>query len=73
MALCLAESLVASRGFDPVDQMHRYLRWYRQGYLSSTGACFDIGATVGAALRRFERDGNRSPAKPMPPPGATGH
>ena len=58
MALCLAESLVASRGFDPVDQMRRYLRWYRQGYLSSTGACFDIGATVGAALRRFEHDGN---------------
>ncbi|BCV20218.1 ADP-ribosylglycohydrolase family protein [Moorella sp. Hama-1] len=55
MALCLAESLVERRGFDPVDQMERYLRWYREGYLSSTGHCFDIGNTVRAALERFER------------------
>ena len=54
MALCLAESLVDRQAFDPEDQMHRYLRWYREGYLSSTGTCFDIGGTVGAALRRFE-------------------
>ena len=58
MALCLAESLVSCEGFDPADQMCRYLRWYREGYLSSTGRCFDIGSTVSAALRRFERDGN---------------
>lgn len=55
MALCLAESLVERRDFDPVDQMERYLRWYREGYLSSTGYCFDIGSTVRAALERFER------------------
>lgn len=54
MALCLAESLVDRQAFDPEDQMHRYLRWYREGCLSSTGTCFDIGGTVGAALRRFE-------------------
>ena len=58
MALCLAESLVERGGFDPKDQMRRYLRWYRSGYLSSTGACFDIGGTVGAALRRFEATRN---------------
>lgn len=57
MALCLAESLVEVGAHDPADQMRRYLRWYREGYLSSTGACFDIGGTVGAALRRFERTG----------------
>lgn len=55
MALCLAESLVEQEGFDPADQMRRYLRWYREGYMSVTGICFDIGNTVGAALRRFER------------------
>ena len=27
MALCLAESLVETGGFDPRDQMQRYLRW----------------------------------------------
>jgi ADP-ribosyl-[dinitrogen reductase] hydrolase len=57
MALCLAESLVECRGFDPLDQMRRYVRWYRQGHLSSRGRCFDIGGTVSAALRRFEQTG----------------
>jgi ADP-ribosyl-[dinitrogen reductase] hydrolase len=59
MALCLAESLVERQAFDAEDQMLRYLRWYREGYLSSTGTCFDIGSTVSAALRRFE--GHRDP------------
>ena len=55
MALCLTESLIEQQGFDPVDQLERYLRWYREGHLSSTGACFDIGNTVRVALLRFER------------------
>ncbi len=55
MALCLAESLIEKNGFDPVDQLERYVRWYRQGHLSSTGKCFDIGGTVRSALSRFER------------------
>ena len=54
MALCLAESLIDKRGFDPVDQLTRYTRWFREGYLSSTGRCFDIGMTVLSALERFE-------------------
>jgi len=57
MALCLAESLIDRRGFDPADQMARYLQWYRQGYLSSTGECFDIGNTVRSALLSYERTG----------------
>ncbi len=57
MALCLAESLVACDGFDPRDQMERYVRWSRDGHLSSNGRCFDIGNTVGAALARFRRTG----------------
>jgi ADP-ribosyl-[dinitrogen reductase] hydrolase len=57
MALCLAESLVECHAFDPRDQMERYLRWYRQGHLSSNGRCFDIGITVREALARFERSG----------------
>ena len=54
MALCLAESLIERPGFDPTDQLKRYLQWYREGYLSSTDRCFDIGNTVRAALLRFE-------------------
>ena len=57
MALCLATSLLESGGFDPGDQIGRYVRWFREGYLSSTGECFDIGGTTSRALARFERTG----------------
>jgi ADP-ribosyl-[dinitrogen reductase] hydrolase len=55
MALCLAESLIKSHGFNPIDQLERYVRWYQTGYLSSNGVCFDIGNTTSAALHRFLR------------------
>ena len=55
MALCLAESLIEQNGFDPVDQLERYLRWFREGHLSSTGESFGIGRIVGSALWHFER------------------
>jgi ADP-ribosyl-[dinitrogen reductase] hydrolase len=58
MALCLADSLLARAGFDAVDQMARYVDWWRQGYRSATGECFDIGNTVRAALGRFEASGD---------------
>ena len=57
MALCLASSLVETGRFDPRDQMERYWRWYRNGYLSSTGYCFDIGNTTQAALYQFDQTG----------------
>lgn len=50
MALCLAESLTERRGFDPVDQLKRYVRWWKQGHFSVKGYCFDIGNQVRAAL-----------------------
>lgn len=53
-ALCLAESL-AEKGFDPVDQLERYLKWYRDGYMSVNDVCFDIGNTTREALHRFEK------------------
>jgi len=57
MALCLAESLIKQQGFNPHDQMVRYVNWWQWGYLSSTGECFDIGNTVRTALQRFEQSG----------------
>jgi len=57
MALCLAQSLIEKDGFDPVDQMERYVRWWREGHLSSTGRCFDIGNTIGEALAHFMKTG----------------
>jgi len=58
MALCLAESLINKGGFDANDQMGRYLNWWQWGYLSSTGECFDIGATVRQALMQYQQTGN---------------
>ncbi|QPB83408.1 ADP-ribosylglycohydrolase family protein [Pseudoalteromonas rubra] len=53
MALCLAHSLLRKKAFDPTDQMNRYCDWYRDGYMSSNGKCFDIGMTVSDALRKY--------------------
>jgi ADP-ribosylglycohydrolase len=50
MALCLAESLVECAGFDPLDQVERYQRWQRDAYLTSTGECVGITASVSKAL-----------------------
>ena len=57
MALCLAESLVECGGFDARDQMDRYVRWWKEGYLSSTGEFFDIGGTVRGALEQYQDTG----------------
>jgi len=55
MALCLAESLVTRRKFDPIHQLETYVRWWRDGHLSVKGRCFDIGNATRAALQRFTR------------------
>ena len=53
MALCLASSLVECSGFNAKDQMERYVRWWKEGYLAATGRCVDIGITVTVALSQF--------------------
>lgn len=58
MALCLATSLIDKQGFDAVDQMQRYCKWRDEGYLSSTGSCFDIGIATSKALSSFKKTGN---------------
>lgn len=57
MALCLAESLL-DKGFDLHDQIQRYVRWHHDGYMSSTGQCFDIGIATRKALENFQITGN---------------
>lgn len=57
MALCLAESLTICREFNARDQMDRYLLWWKEGYLSSNGRCFDIGNTVSRALEKYINTG----------------
>lgn len=58
MALCLGQSLLHRRGWDATDCASRFVDWRDKGYMSPTGTCFDIGMTVGAALSRFEKDGD---------------
>ena len=72
MALCLAESLIEKDGFDPIDQLERYVRWYRTGYLSSNGRCFDIGITTSDALHRFERTHEPYPGPDAPHTAGSG-
>lgn len=54
MALCLAESLIEQQGFNPVNQLQKYVQWWREGHLSSIDECFDIGNTTLEALMQFE-------------------
>jgi ADP-ribosyl-[dinitrogen reductase] hydrolase len=56
MALCLGQSLL-EHGFDMHDQLNRYLDWYENGYMSSTGTCFDIGGTTADAIGRYRDQG----------------
>ena len=37
--------------------MDRYCRWWREGYLSNTGTCFDIGVTVRKSLESYLHTG----------------
>lgn len=57
MALCLADSLLECGDLDERDLMDRFVRWWLEGYNSSTGTCFDIGATTREALGRFRETG----------------
>jgi ADP-ribosyl-[dinitrogen reductase] hydrolase len=71
MALCLAESLLYRGGFDPVDQMNRYVNWWQHGYLSATGECFDIGNATQQALARYLQ--NRDPFAGSTAPNSAGN
>ncbi|CAF1144451.1 unnamed protein product [Rotaria sordida] len=55
MALCLANSLVSKGDFSLYDQLVRYKWWFTQGYMSSTGKCFDIGTATSQSLQEFEQ------------------
>jgi ADP-ribosylglycohydrolase len=59
LALCLADSLIETKKFDPKDQLSRYLKWLDKGYLSSNGKCFDVGNTTQMSLEKFRKTGAR--------------
>jgi len=52
MTLCLAQSLVDRQGqFVLHDQIRKYVKWKKYGYMSATGECFDIGDATRESLR----------------------
>jgi ADP-ribosyl-[dinitrogen reductase] hydrolase len=68
MALCLADSLLATAKFDPRDQVERYQRWQTQGYLSAGGRCVGITPNTVKSLsaarwRRQQFAGSHDPAQ----------
>lgn len=62
MTLCLARSLIASKGnFIPQAAIRNYVKWHENGYLSATDECFDIGSGTRQALMIWRRYFDRSP------------
>jgi hypothetical protein len=62
MTLCLAQSLIASKGnFIPQAAIRNYIKWYENGYLSATDECFDIGGGTRQALTIWKRYFDSSP------------
>ena len=56
MALCLADSLVARKGYDSYDIMTRYYNWMRSGYRAHPDMPLDIGMQTLDALHIFHRN-----------------
>ena len=72
MALCLADSLIASGGLDQRDLMERFVRWWREGENSHNGRCFDIGIATRQALHRFLETGDPVAGSPDPKTAGNG-
>ena len=72
MALCLAESILATGTLDLADNLRRYVHWRDDGHLSSTGRCFDIGLTTRQQLDRFKATGIAVDPSPDPESASNG-
>ena len=65
MALCLGYALLKNYNVNDVQdsikwseaQLDNYVDWYKNGYCSSNGYCFDIGGTTHNALQRYISEG----------------
>jgi ADP-ribosylglycohydrolase len=52
LTLCLTESLILS-GYDLRDIADRFVKWYRDGYMTPFGQPFDIGYATSVAIGRL--------------------
>lgn len=53
MVLATIESLVGKERLDYEDLMNKFLKWYKEGYFTPYGKCFDIGSTTRQALEKY--------------------
>jgi ADP-ribosyl-[dinitrogen reductase] hydrolase len=56
LALCIVDSFLDKRKIDYKNHMNLYLKWWRNGFNSSTGVCFDIGNTTKKSLEKFFKE-----------------
>ena len=52
LALCIIDSINKTKSFDLKSQMYNFRKWWHEGFMSSTGFCFDIGNTTKKALTK---------------------
>ena len=50
MLLCVTESIIQMRRFDARDVADRFLRWWREAYLTCNGRVYEVGSTTRMAL-----------------------
>ena len=73
MTLCLGQSLIDTYpNFNIQDQLQKYWKWYKEGYMSSNGKCFDIGITTASALTKWKRSGGELRAPDTPTSSGNG-
>ena len=59
MAMCIMDSFVRKSGYDINDVAATFVRWLKEGYLSSVeGRAFDIGNATFASLSKFSETGS---------------
>lgn len=59
MALCLADAMIADGAFQPRSFARLLVHWYRDGYNSVLGHCFDIGNATRTAIEGHEGSDGR--------------
>lgn len=59
MAMCIMDSFVCKNGYDINDVAETFVKWLKDGYLSSIeGRAFDIGNATFASLSKFSKTGS---------------
>lgn len=58
MLLCVTEGLITKQGFNANDQMDRFVRWWRYGYMTCAGRTYDVGNTTRLALFAYIQTGD---------------